>query len=195
MKQIIPIIMVLVFVAAGALGGSLLKAGGAAGPVGEKQVKEEGHDKKGGEDKKTSKGDHGSDKKDKKEKKEKKGKGDHGGKSDGPVNEVSFYKFSREFVVPIIRDSRVDALVILNISLEVEGDTAQKLFTLDPKLRDNIMSTLIVLSNEPGLFDNMTQVENYERIRSQVLENLRNVIPEGINNVLILDFAKQDTPK
>ncbi len=193
MKQIIPIIMVLIFVAAGALGGSLLKAGGSAGPSVEKQAKENGHGADKGADKKESKGDHGGDKKDKKDKK-KKTKGDHG-KSDGPVSEVSFYKFSREFVVPIIRDSRVDALVILNISLEVEGDTAQKLFTLDPKLRDNIMSTLIVLSNEPGLFDNMTQVENYERIRSAVLENLRNVIPEGINNVLILDFAKQDTPK
>ncbi len=195
MKQIIPIIMVLVFVATGALGGSLLKAGGSAGSSVEKAAKDEAHDEKGGGDKKQAKGDHGGDKKDKKEKKDKKAKGGHGDKSDGPVKEVSFYKFSREFVVPIIRESRVDALVILNISLEVEGDTAQKLFTLDPKLRDNIMSTLIVLSNEPDLFDNMTQVENYERIRGEVLKNLRNVIPEGINNVLILDFAKQDTPK
>ena len=195
MQQIIPIIMVLVFVAGGALGGTMLKEGRASGGGGASKQEHgapQGHGDKGGEkedDAAQNKGGHGE------EKKNKKAKGGHGGNDKGPVNEVSFYKFSREFVVPVIRDSKVDSLVILNIALEVDGETSQKLFALDPKLRDNIMSSLITLSNEPAVFDNMTQVENYERIRREVLENLSNVVPEGIENVLILDFAKQDTPK
>jgi hypothetical protein len=38
----------------------------------------------------------------------------------------------------------------------------------------------------------MTNVENYETIRSMVLMNLQTVMATGIHNVLIMDVAKQD---
>ena len=37
----------------------------------------------------------------------------------------------------------------------------------------------------------LTNPENYETIRSMILANLREVLPTGLENVLILDMAKQ----
>lgn len=114
---------------------------------------------------------------------------DHAGSAS---ENTTYYKFSREFVVPILRDGRVKGLVILNINLEVDQKISSDLFSLDPKLRDNIMTTLVTLSNDGHTFETITDVESYETIRSMILMNLKNVVPEGVRNVLILDMAKQE---
>jgi flagellar basal body-associated protein FliL len=138
--------------------------------------KDEGHAKeKGG--KKEAKG-HGAE-----------AKGGHGATGAG---EKFYFKFSREFVVPIMTGDRVSELVILNISLETDASVSQTLFSQEPKLRDNIMTTLIALSNDGVTFESMTAVDNYETLRSTILMNLDAVVADGIDNVLILDLAKQE---
>lgn len=115
--------------------------------------------------------------------------GSHGG-SDS-TGDAAYFRFSREFVVPIIREGSVSSLVIVNINLEIDASLSSSLFSQEPRLRDNIMTTLMELSNSSAL-DDITRVENYETIRSTVLMNLRDPYPSGIRNVLILDIAKQD---
>eukprot|EP00558_Chaetoceros_sp_UNC1202_P006550 CAMPEP_0197250620 /NCGR_PEP_ID=MMETSP1429-20130617/53612_1 /TAXON_ID=49237 /ORGANISM="Chaetoceros sp., Strain UNC1202" /LENGTH=66 /DNA_ID=CAMNT_0042712487 /DNA_START=1 /DNA_END=197 /DNA_ORIENTATION=- len=65
-----------------------------------------------------------------------------------------------------MRDQRVSSLVIININLESSEDGLSKLFSLEPKLRDSIMTTLIKLSNERGILDSATAGDNYETIRA-----------------------------
>ena len=119
-------------------------------------------------------------------KSDKKAKGGYGEAS------VSYYKFSREFVIPLMREDQVESLIIMNLNLEVESSLSGSLFTKEPKLRDNIMSTLIALSNDGRTLDNFSQVESYETIRRMVLKNLKSELGPGILNVLILDMAKQE---
>jgi len=114
------------------------------------------------------------------------------GRKDGASGDVSYYKFSREFVVPIMEDGTVNALVILHLQLEIDSSISSSLFSMEPKLRDNIMTTLIAISHEGLLFDNLTDPESYESIRSLVLEGLKDVQTQGIENVLIVDLARQD---
>ncbi len=66
------------------------------------------------------------------------------------------------------------------------------LFSMDPKLRDNIMTTLISLGNDGVTLERMTSAESYETIRSMVKKNLNSVLSKGIKNVLIVDLGKQD---
>ncbi len=104
----------------------------------------------------------------------------------------AYYKFSREFVVPIMRGGQVKSLVILHISLETDEQTSDDLFSEEPKLRDNIMTTLIELSNDGRTLEELTNVSNYETMRSMVLMNLQTSVSDGIKNVLIVDVAKQE---
>lgn len=110
----------------------------------------------------------------------------------GKASDVVYFKFTREFVVPIMHDRKVSSLVILNINLEADADISSTLFSMEPKIRDNIMTTLIELSNDGKTFDNITDVESYETIRAMVLMNLQKAVPTGIENILIVDIAQQD---
>lgn len=118
----------------------------------------------------------------------------HGKAASGGRNApaLSYYRFSREFIVPLINDGRVSSLVILNINLEVDSTASQTLFSMEPALRDNIMTTLITLSNDGRTFESISSIENYESLRAMILMNLKTAVPSGINNVLILDMARQD---
>jgi flagellar protein FliL len=197
MKQFLAPIIVVVGILAGGAGGFFLKNMGAdksGAPVSEADghAAKEKDDGKSGKDGKSD--GHGS--KDKKEKGQKKDDKAHGGSKDshsaGGENEISYFKFSREFIVPIMSGNRVSELVILNISLETDESISQTLFSQEPKLRDNIMTTLIALSNDGVTFESMTAVDNYETLRSTILMNLDSVVADGIENVLILDLAKQE---
>ncbi len=185
MNKLLTPIVLIIAIFAGSAGANFLKA--PASEPASKEKKTESEEKSGKDDhgEKAKKDDHG--KKDKKAD-AKKDKGGDGYGSSG----VSYYKFSREFVIPLMREEQVDALIIMNLNLEVDSDFSGSLFSKEPKLRDNIMSTLIALSNDGRTLDNFSNVESYETIRSLILKNLNSELGPGILNVLILDMAKQE---
>lgn len=177
MKQIVPSIVALLAISAGGGGAYFLKSGSSPSPVPAAEHESD---------------EHAAPKKEKKAKKEKDshGKSDKHGAADS--GEVTYYKFTREFVVPMIQDDRVQSLVILNLNLEVDTSISQELFSKEPVLRDNIMTTLVKLSSGGRTLNSITDVDNYETLRAMILTNLQNEIPNGIHNVLILDMARQD---
>lgn len=191
MKSIISIVVLVASIALGSAGGVMLKSG-SGGSDTIKADKADEHAKKDDDHGKKEKDD-GHGKKDKHAKKDSHGKEDkHGGKASSDPSKSEYYKFTREFVVPIMRDETVRSLVILNINLEVESGMNSELFSMDPKLRDNIMSTLVALGNDGVTLERMTSAESYETIRSMVKKNLSSVVASGIKNVLIVDLGKQD---
>ena len=191
MKHIISAVVAVVCILVGGVTGHFVKNGLSAAASTSahepKAKKAGGHGESGG---------HGGEAKDAHGEKPKKeassghGGGGHGG--GGTASDVVYFKFTREFIVPIMHDRKVSSLVILNINLEADSDISSKLFSMEPKIRDNIMTTLIELSNDGHTFNNITDVESYETIRAMVLMNLQRAIPSGIQNVLIVDIAQQD---
>lgn len=182
MKNIISAIIVIVCIIVGGIGGNFLKngAGATSGTADHTSVpKEKSHAAEKTEE-------HGSQPAEKKDSHS--SKDSHGNPTAGAVD---YFKFTREFVVPVMRESRVESLVILNINLEVDSRVSSKLFAMEPKIRDNIMTTLIELSNDGSTLEAIANLENYESIRATVLMNLQRIVPEGIRNVLIVDMAKQ----
>lgn len=187
MKHLITAFVAVVCVVIGGVVGHMLRGGGEsasaatvdkpAGEHGAEEAGDEGHapkekDSHGGGDKKAKKDGHG-------------GSADSGGSS--------YFRFSREFVVPIIEREKVVSLVILNINIEVDAAASDKLFSEEPVLRDIVMTTLIGISGDGRTFQSMTSIENYETVRSMILDALQKKYPSlGIKNVLILDIARQD---
>ena len=176
MKLIITSIVAVIFVALGSFAGVMLK------PSVEVSASTADKESKEGDDA------YGDEKKDDKKSSKKGDKYDKGASS----GDSAYYKFSREFVVPIMRTGQVKSLVIIHISLETDSATSEKLFSEEPKLRDNIMTTLIELSNDGRTLVDLTNVNNYETIRAMILMNLQDSISDKIKNVLIVDIAKQD---
>lgn len=191
MKMLIAPVVAIVGVAAGGGGAVLLKSSQTGATAGQAATHEDGKGYRDGGDQdksrasgiegapKSSNADHSS---------------DHAGEAAdyGYADDSIFYKFSREFVVPVLKDGKVASLIILNIQIEADESSSQDLFQKDPKLRDNIMTTLIELSGDGRTFVKLTDVQTYESLRAIMLDNLRSVVPNGLRNVLIVDVAKQD---
>lgn len=175
MKLIVTSLVAIIFVAAGSFAAVVLKTPSDTPAAQAGESVDDAHE----------------DGREKTDKKKKAKKDDGHGKKESSGNS-SYYKFSREFVVPIMRSGQVTSLVILHISLETDSSTAEKLFSEEPKLRDNIMTTLIGLSNDGRTLERPTDINNYETIRSMILMNLKDSIDDGIKNVLIVDMAKQN---
>lgn len=188
MKNIITALVAVIFIIIGGVVGHMLR-GGSGDAEAAPAVKEEGH----GDKKESADGGHGS-----KEKEKDSHGGDKKAKKDGHGSSSAstgsaYFKFSREFVVPIIQNERVASLVILNINIESDAAMSDKLFSQEPVIRDVVMTTLIEISGDGRTFQSMTSIENYESLRSLILAALQKKFPDmGIKNILILDIARQD---
>lgn len=180
MKHLITAFVAIACIVAGGVGGHFLRSAGTGSEVAAEENSADGEggysDASAPEPAKASTNDSH-------------GKAAGGGRS---ASALTYYRFSREFIVPLIDNGRVSSLVILNINLELDSAASQNLFSMEPALRDNIMTTLITLSNDGRTFESISSIENYESLRAMILMNLKKLAPTGINNVLILDMARQD---
>jgi hypothetical protein len=199
MKAILSSVLMIAFVIGGVVSADVLKSSGepAAAETHGDEKNKDGKDAKKKADKgkkDKSKKDKGKDKKsDKGKKDKKKGKKKDGKGGDyGSASDVSYFQFSRQFVVPVVDSGSVQALVLLDINLELEGDQSATVYTMEPKLRDAVMRSLISLSHKGVFGDEFTNPEVYDLIRETIHDATTDVVPSGVRDVLILDIARQD---
>ena len=182
--KIVSIVLQVVFVSLGALGGLWLKSGGDSASAESAETHGDANAAHGDEDAK------------KKDKKKKKKKDDHGGDDGhgggGSDDDFSFMKFGRQFIVPVIRSDDVNALVVLDINLELDPSAAERAYSREPKIRDAILSTLLTLSNEGAFEDQLLDEENMAHVRARLLAAAQTILGEDAIDILILSMARQD---
>lgn len=186
MIKIVSYLLQLVGVSAGVFVGLTLKNGAPTETHAPEADAEEAADAKhnGGEEK-------AIDKK-KKAKADKKAKDDKNHKDDNDSSRNSFVKFSRQFIVPIVQKNGTNALVVLDINLEVSPAAAEKAYAQEPKVRDALLSTLLELSSEGAFSAAYTNQENMDAIRARLLESAHRVLNDEVHEVLILSLARQN---
>jgi hypothetical protein len=121
----------------------------------------------------------------------------HGGQKDDhgktySVSDSDFIKFKRQFVVPVLSGESVEALVLLNLGLEVPSGKRDSLFQLEPRFRDAFIRELLQLSDDGYFSEEMTSPETYEVVRETLMRAAGQISGEDVTNVLILDFSRQD---
>ncbi len=136
-------------------------------------------------------------KKDKKKKKSKKKKkkdkyDEDKGEYDTSLNKITYMKFKRQFVVPVMNGGKIESLVLLNLNLELGAEAPGNAYTLEPKLRDSIMRELLTLSHGGAFSHDLTSAETYDKLQTSLLAASERVITEGVKSVLILDLSRQD---
>lgn len=181
MKALLFPIIMAVSAAGGVMSADFAKNSLGASSAGNSEV---GHGKADA----TSDNAHGSDKDHAKDK-----PGGHGG--DGYAKsseEKEFLNFKRQFVVPVLRDDSVSALILLNIAIETPAGKRDDMYRLEPRFRDAFIRELLQLSDS-GYFDaELTSPETYEVIRETLYRAASDISNEGVGDVLILDLTRQD---
>lgn len=169
MKALLFPIILAIFAAGGVLAADMVRGDGAPATVSDK-----GHDKKADG--------HG-----------KPEKADSHGKSDKSYGgDTDFIKFKRQFVVPVLKDNAVDALILINLALEVPARERDEMFRLEPRFRDAFIRELLQLSDD-GYFDQeLTSSDTYEILRETLSRAASDISDGGVNKILILDLSRQD---
>lgn len=173
-KKLLPIIVILIGAIVGGGGGYFAKTQTA------KAASSEVHAEAAGDHDEADKG-HG--------KKEKKKKGGHGAEEE--TGATSFMKFSRQFVVPVVERGKPKSMVILDINIEIDNTLDESVYTLEPPLRDALLSRLLALSSQGMLPQLLEDSEKLEATKAALLETSREIIGEAALSILILDIGIQ----
>ncbi|GKY86685.1 flagellar basal body-associated FliL family protein [Sinisalibacter aestuarii] len=109
----------------------------------------------------------------------------------GPAD-TDFVKLSNQFVIPVVTEERIAALVVLSISLEVPTGGSEPIYQREPKLRDAFLQVLFDHANSGGFNGAFTEGRKMDTLRTGLLETARAELGASVKSILITDIARQD---
>lgn len=181
MKMLIPVILAIIGLAGGVAAGHFLKP--APDPA---EMAEGGHDAAP-----APAVDHG------------------GGHSDPPPEDPStipvaadhnpeddakyeYIALDKQFIVPLVNETRVQAMIILSLSLEATVDGVDLAHRRSPKLRDVFLQVLFRHAHSGGFNGVFTGGQAMADLRAGLRDAAKGVLGDAVNDVLVTDIVRQD---
>jgi hypothetical protein len=109
------------------------------------------------------------------------------------AEEREYAKLNNQFVIPVVEDGSVAALVVMSLNLEVEPGSRANIFAIEPKLRDGFLQVMFDHANIGGFTGNFTSGTNMRALRNELLRSAQEVAGETVTDVLIIDIIRQDS--
>lgn len=109
-----------------------------------------------------------------------------------PDGKSDFIKMNNQFVVPVVKDGRVDSLVVMSLSLELKTGTSEAFYQREPKLRDAFLQVLFDHANAGGFNGVFTDSSKLTVLRAALHEVAVKSIGPSILDVLVTDIVRQD---
>ena len=103
-----------------------------------------------------------------------------------------YAKLNNQFVIPVVEDGRVAALVVMSLSIEVDAGQTQLVYSQEPKLRDSFLQVLFDHANTGGFSGAFTTTSNMRSLRNGLRENAQRIVGEVVYDVLIVEIVRQD---
>jgi len=110
----------------------------------------------------------------------------------GDPEPVDYVKLDRQFVVPLIRDSKVSAMVVISMAIEAEPGSADLVFLHEPKLRDVFLQVLFTHAQSGGFEGAFTNEKALADLRFALNVAAQSVIGKMARKVLLTSVVKQD---
>ena len=103
-----------------------------------------------------------------------------------------YVKLTNQFIVPVMGDERVQALVVASLSVEVTQGMTETVYAREPKLRDVFLQIMFDHANIGGFNGSFTAGQRMDILRSALLDGARSVLGSEARDVLITEIARQD---
>ena len=133
-----------------------------------------------------------------KEEKETDAGDDHGGQEKKPkkaraakVEESTYFKFSRQFVAPLVVAGEPTAMIILDVAIELSPGAGEGVYSDEPRLRDSVLKALLAQSANGDLAGMFANPERLESTRAAVLDRVKSVLGDDAKSVLLIDVGYQ----
>lgn len=112
---------------------------------------------------------------------------------EGEAAGFAYVKLNNQFVVPVLAEGYVAALVVMSLSLEVTAEASPSVYAMEPKLRDAFLQVMFDHANTGGFSGEFTMAERTQALRKALREAARKIAGKGVHDVLIIDMVRQDT--
>lgn len=112
--------------------------------------------------------------------------------ADMPPAERDYVRLPKQFVVPVVEDERVAAMVVLSLSLGTTPGASDAVFAREPKLRDALLQVMFDHANSGGFGGAFTDAAALDPLRRQLTEAAQAVLPGIVSEVLVVEVARQD---
>ncbi|MTH63269.1 hypothetical protein [Paracoccus shanxieyensis] len=179
MKKILMLVLPLLAFLGGAVGGDMLGSGKA-------DAKTDGHEKADGHaEAEKPEAAHDA-------KAEDEAPAHEPAKPEGEAAAQDWFKFPNQFFVPVMRNGRTDAVMVLSLTLEIPGDARPRIEAQEHRLRDALLNGLMIEANTGAFDGNFTAEPSQDRLRKALLAAARTASGPDINRVLIEDIARQE---
>lgn len=97
-----------------------------------------------------------------------------------------------QFLVPLTDGGRVVALVVLSLGLEVRDGYGGQVIAQEPRLRAAFLHTLFQHANMGGFSGSITDAETLETLRKALLETARGTIGPEVVDVLLMGLVRDE---
>ncbi len=105
---------------------------------------------------------------------------------------AEYVKLANQFVVPVVLDERISALVVMSLSLQIAAGSQETVYSQEPKLRDSFLQVLFDHANTGGFDGAFTAGANMNALRKALLEVAQKTLGKTVEDVLIVDVVRQD---
>lgn len=105
---------------------------------------------------------------------------------------TEFAELGNQFVVPVLGEGAVRALVLVSITLEVAEGASGQVYSLEPRLRDAFLQVLFDHANAGGFDDRFTQGDRMSLLRQGLREAADRLLGPILRDVLIVDIVRQE---
>ncbi len=109
-----------------------------------------------------------------------------------PMVPTSFASLKKQFVVPVLKEDKVVALVVASVSLEVDEGTEENAFQKEPKLRDAFLQVLFVHAHSGGFDGDFTAPAAVDDLKERLYEVAAPIVGETLHDVLLTEILRQD---
>lgn len=109
-----------------------------------------------------------------------------------PSLELEFVKLNNQFVVPLVGENRVHAMMVMALSLEAAPGNREKIYAIEPKLRDQFLQVMFDHANVGAFDGNFTNSNSLDVLRRGLLDATQGLLGKTVTDVLITDIARQD---
>ena len=109
-----------------------------------------------------------------------------------PLDQPDYMPFSKEFIVPLVRDGRVRSHVVVNLALESTVLPREEMLRREPALRDRMMEALFRHTATGGFDGAFTDALAMNRLRIALNEAVVPVLRPAGATVLITSVDRRD---
>ncbi|MBT9385861.1 flagellar basal body-associated protein FliL [Pseudooceanicola sp. CBS1P-1] len=113
--------------------------------------------------------------------------------ADEAPKDKDYVKMNNQFIIPVVIDDKVGALVVMSLSLETDPGSSEAVYAKEPKLRDAFLQVMFDHANVGGFDGAFTNSNNLELLRRNLLNVARKILGGIVSDVLITDIARQET--